>query len=116
MYVRVFYLIQRRDKTFFKISFDDMMFEEMNRRERDMDWDGKYEIVSMALQHYQEHNYFTFNIYNFNDSGIVNVSKDFGYPLMVQNLFRQNFRPARIAQAVRERFIQPHPQFGNLID
>lgn len=115
MYHHVYYLMQRRDGTFYKVSFDDMFFEDMNRTERDMDGDGNFEVITLALQYYNEHNYWTFNIYNIaeNENGLENRSKKFGYPIMVQYLFRQNFRPAKIDRLVRERFLQPYPHLAD---
>lgn len=112
MFHRIYYLIQKSDGGFYKVSFDDMLFEDMNRRERDMDGDGNYEIITMAVQYHKEHNYWTFNIYNIAETGLVNRSKRFGYPIMVQYLNRQNFRAANIAQSIRERFVQDYPHLA----
>ena len=87
--VRVIYLFQKPDNTFIKISFDDKMSP--NRMERDMNADGNFEIITMNLAGYQEHNYWVFNAFNFINEQLINVNSTYDYPIMVQYLFRDNY-------------------------
>lgn len=89
MYNRIIYLFQDSAKGFRKISFTDMISE--NRSERDIDGDGNYEIITMNLQGYRDHNYWLFNLYQYQKGGLVNVNYLANYPIMVQLLYRPNF-------------------------
>ena len=88
--VRVIYFFQKENKKFTKISFDDKM--EGNRLERDLDGDGNFEIITMQLQGHKNHNYWLFNIYNFENNNLICVNEKFNYPIMVQFLFRENYK------------------------
>ena len=63
-----------------------------NRPERDFNGDGVYEIITMTLKGYENHNYWTFNIYNMVNGRLENRNKTYGYPIMIQYLFRDNFK------------------------
>ena len=90
-YAQVIYLFQRKDGSFTKVSFQDMFMNDENRPERDMDGDGKYEIITRTFVSYSKHNYWAFNLYDFDGSGLVNVNAKAGYPILVQLLNRENF-------------------------
>jgi hypothetical protein len=87
---RVIYLFQRDNDQFDKISFLDMM--EANRPERDFDSDNQFEIITMDLKPYQNHNYWTFNIYNYENGSLINKNEKYGYPIVVQYLYKKNFK------------------------
>ena len=82
-YLQVIYLFQNKNGTFTKASFLDLMVEFENRIERDFDNDGNFEIVTQTFQSYGAHNYWLFNLYNFNGEGLVNVNQKANYPIMV---------------------------------
>jgi len=94
---RVVYLFQCPDTGFCKISFTDM-FDNINdstsesRPERDFDNDGNFEIITKTLENYNEHNYWTFNLYVFQNGTLVNVNDKFNYPIMIQYLFKENYK------------------------
>lgn len=88
--VRIIYFFQNKNKEFTKISFDDKM--EGNRIERDIDGDGNFEIITMTLQEYKNHNYWLFNAYNYKNNKLVCVNEKVDYPIMVQYLYRENYR------------------------
>jgi hypothetical protein len=88
---RVIYLLQTREGIFKKISFDDNL-EYGNRPERDFGKNGKFEIVTMTLNTYNNHNYWTFDIFEFMNDGLINVDEKFGYPIMIQFLKKPNYR------------------------
>lgn len=87
--VRVIYFFQTKDRKFIKISFADKMSK--NRLERDFDGDGNYEIITMNLTGYENHNYWTFNIFEYVGKSLKNVNDKDDYPIMVQFLHRENF-------------------------
>ena len=87
--VRVIYLIQNKNNEFSKISYDDMMDE--HREERDFDKDGVFEAVTMKLDGYENHNYWTFNIFEFSALGLTNANEKHNYPIMIEYLHGDNF-------------------------
>jgi hypothetical protein len=87
--VRVIYLFQQTDNSFKKISFADKMSN--NRKERDFDGDGYFEIITMNLVEHETHSYWLFNLFNYNNGGLVNVNIRDNYPIMIQFLYRDNF-------------------------
>lgn len=88
--VRVIYFFQKESKEFTKISFDDKIRENMT--ERDFDGDGNFEIITMTLQNHKNHNYWLFNLYNFLNGDLVCVNNKMNYPIMVQYLFKDNYK------------------------
>ncbi len=91
MNARVIYLFQTKDEKFKKVSFMDKL-EYGNRMERDFNRDGNYEIITMTLNGYQGHNYWTFDLFNYENGKLVNVDDKFDYPIMVQFLFKRNYK------------------------
>jgi hypothetical protein len=87
---RVIYLFQRSDGLFTKVSFMDKMGVHMT--ERDFDNDNNFEILTMTLNGYENHSYWTFNIYNFKNGELINQNERFDYPIMIQFLFRDNYK------------------------
>ncbi len=108
MNVRVLYLFQQPDNKFTKIEYMDKT-DSHNTPERDMDGDGNYEIITMDLKSHKTHNYWTFNIYNFKSNELVNVNEKFDYPVMVQYLFRRNYKPANFNQNISRKYSLKHP-------
>lgn len=90
MNYRIIYLFQTENGKFIKISFDDKM--EKNRKEYDFDNDGNYEIITSNLINYKNHNYWTFNIFEFNNEKLENVNYKANYPIMIQLLFNKNYK------------------------
>ena len=88
--VRVIYFFQNENQSFTKFSFDDKMDE--NRLERDINGDGNFEIITMTLQEHKNHNYWLFNVYNFINNDLICVNVQRNYPIMIQYLFRDNFK------------------------
>ena len=88
--VRVIYFFQKENKEFTKVSFDDKM--DGNRLEKDLNGDGNFEIITMTLQEHKNHNYWLFNVYNFVNNDLICVNKKLNYPIMIQYLFRNNFK------------------------
>ncbi|MDP4209840.1 MAG: hypothetical protein Q8928_13595 [Bacteroidota bacterium] len=91
-YAQVIYFFQRPDGGFTKISFTDLYMDFNYRKERDLNGDGNYEIITQSFQNYGKHNYWLFNIYNLKNNELVNVNKLYQYPIMSQILYRDNFK------------------------
>lgn len=106
---RVVYLIQRPDHSFTKISYLDM--SACVNIERDFDGDHNYEIITMTLNSYQEHSYWTFNLFNVVDGGLVSVNNKFDYPIMIQFLNRTNYQITdKISRLKMKKFAQTLPE------
>ena len=90
MNYRIIYLFQIKNGHFIKVSYDDKV--DCNRKEYDFDNDGNYEIITMNLNNFENHNYWTFNIFEFNDEILKNVNYKANYPIMVQFLYRENYK------------------------
>lgn len=88
--VKVIYFFQTKDQKFIKVSYSDKMSE--NRLERDFDGDGNFEIVTMNLNGYENHNYWTFNIFEYKGGELINANYKDNYPIMVQFLYRKNHK------------------------
>jgi len=87
---RIIYLFQQPDNKFIKVSYIDMAPSQ--RPERDFDGDGNYEIITMRLEGYENHNYWTFNLYNFKNGNLECVNDKYDYPIMIQYLFKANYK------------------------
>jgi hypothetical protein len=106
--VRVIYLFQKCDGNFTKISFDDKMNE--NRPERDYDGDKNYEIITMTLTGYENHSYWLYNLYDYSSNGLINVNGKNDYPIMIQFLYRENFKITdKITRLKMKDFALPLP-------
>lgn len=106
---RVIYLFQKANGLFTKISYLDKMGPHIT--ERDFDGDNKYEILTMTLKDYENHNYWTFNIYNFKDGQLVNQNARFDYPIMIQYLYRDNYKVTeKISSTKMKTFGDNKPQ------
>jgi hypothetical protein len=107
--MRVVYLFQYQPGLFTKVSYY-TFYSDATRIERDFDGDGRYEIITNDVTNFEGHNYWTFNVYNFNVNKLVNVNDRFDFPVMVQLLNRENFAPtARITRQQRKKFSADHP-------
>jgi hypothetical protein len=90
LFYRIIYLFQREDGTFSKTSFVNM--ELIDRPERDLDGDGNYEIVTTGHTSFEDHSYWVFNVYRFEDRRLHCVNDAFNYPIMIQHLYKINYR------------------------
>lgn len=107
----VVYLIQKADKSFMKISYQDHMIDG-RRDERDMNNDGTYEIITRSFVRYENHTYWLFNLYNIVGNGITCVNKEFDYPIMVQFLYRPNYEITnKISREKMKEFELKKPEF-----
>ncbi len=106
--MQVIYLFQQPGGKFVKVSYMDVI--DGKRPERDLDGDGNYEIITMSLQPYKTHNYWTFNVYNFTGGKLVNVNDKVNYPIMVQYLNRENYKPADLPKEVLQKNSMKKPE------
>ncbi len=107
--VRAIYLFQKSNGNFTKISFDDKM--DGNRPERDFDGDKNYEIITMTLTGYENHSYWLYNLFDYNSTGLVNVNAKYDYPIMIQFLYRENYKITdKITRLKMKDFTLPLPE------
>jgi hypothetical protein len=52
-----------------------------------------YAIIGQSLAEYKGHNYWLFDLYEYKNHKIVNVSKQYGYPIAVPFLYNETFKP-----------------------
>jgi hypothetical protein len=114
MYNDVVYLFQNKNETFTKISFGDMFDYGKNsfeyRNERDFDGDHNYEIITMSLIFYNNHSYWKFDLYNYFDGKLINVSLKNKYPIMIQYLFHPNYKITnKISPEMMKTYIEELP-------
>ena len=104
----VFYLFNKGNNRFSLISYADFFFY----RQFQFDSDGRYEIVGQTLVNYQGHHYWLFDLYNYNDGKLINVSKKYGYPIAVSYLYNETFKPTnKIPKKDLERLSLKLPEF-----
>lgn len=105
---RVIYLFQQPQGVFTKISYTDKEGEHF--AERDFDNDGNFEILTMTLVWHENHSYWLYNVYNFSNGQLVNQNDHFDYPIMIQYLFRENFKITdKISRAKMKTFAEKMP-------
>jgi len=105
---RVIYFFQKTDGSFDKISF----LDKMAGPERDFNADNHFEIITMTLDYYEHHSYWTFNVYNFEAGTLVNQNQKYGYPIMIQFLHRPNFKITdKISAQKMKSFEQVLPEY-----
>lgn len=82
------YLFNKGNNKFSKIEILDFF----PHVERDINNKGKYEIIAQGLAEYKKHNYWIFNLYQYKNGKLVNVSSQFGYPIAVPFLFKDTYK------------------------
>jgi hypothetical protein len=87
---RLIYLLQQKDGTFIKYSFDNM-FEERLDFERDLDNDGTFEILSVTLVGIEGHNYWRFDVFQLDGENLVDANAKFDFPVFIQFLKKRNY-------------------------
>lgn len=106
---RPIYLIQNKDETFTKISFDNM-YEDRLDFERDFNNDKNFEILSVSLVGQDNHNYWSFGIFNFENGEFVDNSLKYGYPIFIQFLNKRNYK-----QTDRKINLEENQSISNLV-
>jgi len=92
---RPIYLIQQDDGQFIKYSFYNSFVKRLDL-ERDFDHDGKFEIISVNLIGHNNHSYWQFDIFKIDTEKFNIDNEKYGYPIYVQFLHRDNFKPSSI--------------------
>ena len=111
MNTRIIYLFQKGNNSFKKVSFNDKERNARHRPERDFNGDKNYEIITMTLDWFNEHSYFTFNLYNYVNSNVINVNQKYDYPIMIQFLHRENFiETNKITKEKMKKFTLQQPE------
>lgn len=92
-YCHVVYLLQNKDHSLTEVSYSDLLlYDYQNRPERDFDGDGIYELVVCRFESYKNHNYLQYDLYHLQGAKLVNVNKQFNYPIMIQLLYGENYK------------------------
>ncbi|MCX6233064.1 MAG: hypothetical protein NTZ33_16165 [Bacteroidetes bacterium] len=111
LYERVIYFFQTSEGRFNKISYKDMD----KRVERDFDKDGNFEIITMTLNSVKEHNYWTFDLFNYVDGKLINVDEKFNYPIMIQYLNKSNYKiTTKISSEIMKKYKLKLPEELNI--
>ena len=106
---RVVYILQQKEFHFTKVSYFDK--NGANTVERDFNNDGNYEIITMTLMNHQDHSYWMFNVFNFKDFELVSVNGKYNYPILIQFLYRENFKITnRLSRQKMAEFAQKRPE------
>lgn len=63
-------------------------FDYSSEKEYDLDNDGVYEILGRNHVYKDEHSYWVYNVFDFDGTTLVNVSKKFNYPLWTKHLIK----------------------------
>jgi hypothetical protein len=92
---RPIYLLQQEDGRFIKYSFYNSFTKRLDL-ERDFDHDRNFEILSVNLIDYKSHSYWQFDVLKADNGKLINQNKKYGYPLYVQFLYRDNYKPVNI--------------------
>lgn len=102
------YFIQKPGGTYSKYMFSDFS----DHMERDFDGDGKFEIIGRDHDYYQEHSYWVFDLYSFDKGHLVNVSRKYNYPIMIQHLYKTNHVVTnKISAAKMREFSRSLPEY-----
>jgi hypothetical protein len=74
---------------------------------------GKYAIIGQSLLYYKGHNYWLFDLYHYKNGKLVNVSKQYNYPIAVPYLNKETFTPTtKISRRELERLSSKEPDFS----
>ena len=105
--VRLVYLFGQPGGGFAKVSF--LSFHD--GPERDFDGDGNHEIVVRELVSYRGHSYWSFNVFRYTGGQLVNVSPQYGYPILIQFLNKPNYQVAtQITPREAQQFLLKQPR------
>ncbi len=106
LYNRVIYLFQKRNGSFTKVSFLDMG----EREERDFNKEGKYEVITMKVININNHNFWFFQLYQWEGDTLVTVSKKYSYPILIQLLYKPNYIVYnKISKIQNEKYLDLQP-------
>lgn len=83
--------LARKDHGFDVVSFTTFAFTK--RQEFDFDGDGKFEFVTQYLKYVKGHSYWVFDVFSYQNGHLVNVDDKYRYPIAVQYLNHDNFKP-----------------------
>jgi hypothetical protein len=110
------YLFKKSNGSFNKISYKDMSFNTEDEGlinyfpERNFDLDGHFKIMTCYLNTYKAHNYWIFDVYEYKDGNLVCVDDKYNYPIMIQYLYRPNYKiTKRISTAKMKTFKKLKP-------
>ncbi len=104
---REIYFLQDSREHFTKIS---SFFTKQPLTEGDVDNDSIFTIVSCTFDQINGHSYWIYNLFKFTKDDLVDVNKKHGYPIFIQELFRENHKLANdIPASLRRQFMLSKP-------
>ena len=60
---------------------------------------------------YENHSYWLYNLFDYNSTGLVNVNAKYDYPIMIQFLYRENYKITdKITRLKMKDFTLPLPE------
>ena len=102
---RIIYLLQDSSHYFTEISY----YGKEKHAERVVD-NSRVAVVTTGLNSVAGHSYFTYYLYKFSGTDLIDVSKKYGYPIFIQLLYRENHQPARnIPDSIIRRYLRSKP-------
>lgn len=91
--VKNIFLYQTSDSEFKVIDFNDKGYGLWYIH--DINKDKNFEIFTKHLTNHAGHSYFLFNTYRFNGEKLINVNDEINYPIMVQFLYKENYKTTK---------------------
>lgn len=112
--IKKIYLFNLGKNKFQKISFVDFAWD----YERDFNGDGKFELFGQSYLSYQNHAYWVYDLYSYQKGKLVNVSKTYNYPIMIQFLgSKENYKITnKVPRNQMKQFSRPLPTNYNQED
>ena len=106
--IKKIYLFNLGKNKFQKISFMDFAWD----YERDFNGDGKFEIFGQGYLSYQNHAYWVYDLYSYQKGKLVNVSKTYNYPILIQFLgSRENYKITdKVSRLAMKQFSKALPR------
>jgi hypothetical protein len=104
---RKMYLLSEPDGSYSKVSFFDFSVEP----ETDFNGDHRYEIVARDLIQFKNHSYWKYELFEYSDKKLRNVSPRHGYPKLVPYRNKPTNKPlSNLTDADRRKLISKQPR------
>jgi hypothetical protein len=107
--IRKIYLFGNNGK-FNKVSFLDFS----DQIERDFNNDNNFEIIGVDHIFYKNHSYWIYDLYNYQNRNLINVSQSNNYPIMIQYLYKENYKEFKgCTNDELKKLSKPKPKYYN---
>lgn len=102
------YLFNTGNNKFKPVTFN-TFFDEP---ERDFNRDGKFELITRNYLSYNNHGYWVFDLFNYKDGKLANVSRKYNYPILIDFLDKETYSISkRIKRADMKKFSAKSPDY-----